>query len=501
MKRAIFILLFVTCYAISLYAQYHSEQELAQMSDLFAIDEEMFIADTTAGIYHMPHRIISVPSIFSHENTLHITSNATNEEKILVLVNSSIYDSIKQNIVQYSIDIHYAHTIGVDVEVCTNGSYIDIKNLILTYESGLIGVVLIGNIDVAYYETANDHNKYGYKSWPCDLFYMDLDGNWLDNDGNGIFDAHTGNVQPEIFVGRISASNMGNLISEITGLKYFFNKDHQYWIGNLQFNHQALAYNNKDWQSISYFSSGINQLFGEEDADVCNCVSCTDFSKDDYVDKNISGTYEFIQLAAHSSPLLHQFDCTSYEYLYANNLHNIPNDALGYNLFCCSACNWKSAGANGYIGGAYLFNSPTTLFVVGSTKTGSLLSFNNFYIPLGNNDCVGESLKKWWVNTYGNTHNSTQIYWHYGLSILGDPMVALNSLGKCQDTITLNSYDTNNQSNVQIYRASSNIIIGDYYQIPTGREIILDAPTVLLNPMFICPLGASIDVKKEGCFH
>ena len=242
-------------------------------------------------------------------------------------------------------------------------------------------------------------------------------------------------------------------------------------------------------------------MFGEENSDVCNCVNCTDFSKDDYVAKNISGTYGFIQLAAHSSPLLHQFDCTTMEYIYANNLYNIPNDALGYNLFCCSACNWKSAGLNGYIGGAYLFNSPTSLFVVGSTKTGSLLYFNNFYNPLGNNDCVGEALRKWWVNTFGNTHNSTQIYWHYGLSILGDPMAVLNNLGNCQDTITINMYDTTNQSNVQIYRASNQITIGNNYQLPTGKKLILDAPTVLLNPMFSCPLGSSIEVKNEGCFH
>lgn len=88
-----------------------------------------------------------------------------------------------------------------------------------------------------------------------------------------------------------------------------------------------------------------------------------------------------------------------------------------------------------------------------------------------------------------------------GLSILGDPMVTLNSLENCQDTIVLNSYDSANQSNVQIYRASSNIVIGDNYQIPTGKKIILDAPIVLLNPKFSCPLGAYLEVKNEGCFH
>lgn len=328
---------------------------------------------------------------------------------------------------------------------------------------------------------------------------MDLDGQWSDSDNNGIYDNHCGNVEPEIFVGRISAYNMGNLISEVDGLKQFFIKDHQFWIGNLPFSRQALAYNNRDWNSIPYFYTAIEQIFGATNIDVCNCPYCTFFSKADYVNKNTSGIYGFIQLSAHSTPAYHIFNCSATESLYSNNIYNLQNAALGYNLFCCSACNWKSGGFNGYLGGAYLFNSPTCLFVVGSTKTGSLLYFNNFYGFLGSGNCVGMAMKNWWLLSCGSSHRNIDIFWHYGLSILGDPMITFNWGVNCPDTIILDSYDDTNLSNLQIYRAASYIQVEDNYHIPYGKEVILDAPSVRLSPSFVCPLGASLKIINNGC--
>ena len=312
---------------------------------------------------------------------------------------------------------------------------------------------------------------------------------------------HSGDVKPEIFIGRISSKNMGNLISEISGLISFFNKDHKYWTGELKVTNRALAYNNKDWIDIPYFSTSIESIFGSNSIDTCNCNRCSDFSKDDYLDKNTSNLYGFIQLSAHSSPLSHSFDCNTTEHLNSNTIYNTTNYSIGYNLFCCSACNWRASNNNGFIGGAYLYNSPSCLFVLGSTKTGSLLAFNNLYSNLGNDDNIGISLKKWWVSTYGNNHSNMVKSWHYGLSILGDPLIVLNNNNseECQDTISLLSYDATNLSNIQIFRASSLINVGSNYQIPIGKQIILDAPNVNISPYFNCPLGSSIEIRINGC--
>ena len=39
-----------------------------------------------------------------------------------------------------------------------------------------MGCVFVGDIPTAWYEVANDYGTYGYKTFPCDLFLMDLDG-------------------------------------------------------------------------------------------------------------------------------------------------------------------------------------------------------------------------------------------------------------------------------------------------------------------------------------
>ena len=130
-----------------------------------------------------------------------------------------------------------------------------------------------------------------------------------------------------------------------------------------------------------------------------------------------------------------------------------------------------------------------------------MLGFNNFYSNLGDNYNAGVSLKKWWINTYSNNHSNYVISWHYGLSILGDPMIILNNniIESCQDTLILNNYDTSLESNIQIYKASKCIIIGGNFHIPFGKTIIVDAPSVNIAPEFYCPIGASFEIRNNGC--
>ena len=116
------------------------------------------------------------------------------------------------------------------------------------------------------------------------------------------------------------------------------------------------------------------------------------------------------------------------EYIGSKEIYNLQTQAIGYNLFCCSGCRWTSSATNkGYLGGNYVYNkSSRALLAVGSTKTGSMLKFYNFYKPLGNKECAGEALKKWWVSSFGNYHNSGTVSWHYGMTIVGDPLINFN---------------------------------------------------------------------------
>lgn len=140
--------------------------------------------------------------------------------RILVVANAALYADprAREAIDRYVRDINAGYGCSVELLTLRGGSPEDLKGLLRGRYSleGLDGAVLIGRLPAAWYEIANDHawyqGGYGYADWTCDLFFMDLDGTWQDADANRIYDAHTagrGDLEAEIFVGRIDTSAMG----------------------------------------------------------------------------------------------------------------------------------------------------------------------------------------------------------------------------------------------------------------------------------------------------
>jgi len=88
------------------------------------------------------------------------------------------------------------------------------------------GAIFVGDFPTTKWE----HGIGGSYSWYyTDYYYMDLDGNWTDRDGDGIFDLHsneTGDLTPEIWVGRLKASNIDG--NEKTLFLKYFAKNHVY---------------------------------------------------------------------------------------------------------------------------------------------------------------------------------------------------------------------------------------------------------------------------------
>ena len=66
-------------------------------------------------------------------------------------------------------------------------------------------------------------------------------------------------------------------------------------------------------------------------------------------------------------------------------------------------------------------------------------------------------------------------------------------------SINLTEFDSENKSNLIIYRSSSTINISNNYIIPSGVKVIFDAPNVNISPEFYCPIGASFEIKQTGC--
>ena len=451
---------------------------------------------------------------FSHNSILMLTSEISEDSSILIVVDNVTLDSLSLHIFRYASDIYYGTNYNVYIEGVSNASHVQVKDLILSYQNRLAGVVLIGDIADAKYE---QRYKGKYSFWPCDLYYMDLDGLWRDEKDssnnampNGIYEKHEGRVNPDIFVGRISTMGvLGSDSYKMQLMRKYFNKNHDYWLGMRNINnHRALTYVEYPWRESKDQLKGIESLFGADGYDAKK-YGDDGFGKNQYVSFIQSDQYDFIQLCAHSGPTSHWFS-TNFDSIdvYGDEIHsyqifNISTNPIGFSLFSCQACNWtfkKFAYRQIDICDAYIYNNGNTLFVVGSTKSGGMLETKNFYTPLGEGACVGNAFKHWFIQASGNSHDSYDIHWFYGMCVIGDPLISMSydATDFCPDTLLLTAIrDT--ISDVIVYHAARRIIVLDDFHIPLGTHVIFDAPEIDFAPNFTCINGGTFETRDDGC--
>ena len=433
---------------------------------------------------------------FTHTVQLYYTPKDTNTSRYLVLTTPTLYNELKNEIKRYAEDVHAIYGYGICVLSVENGSAEQLKSLIKSYEGDLCGVFFIGDLGEAMFEIDNDHGEYGYKTWPCDLFFMDLNGTWTDADGNGAYDAHSGHVTPEIFFGRLSARGAASMGSETDLIRCQLQKSHDYWWKSSHHpSSNILDYIDKDWPS-TFNNSQLSYVFSYSNVDLIKYGFSALFSPTDYLNRITYSNYGFTHIAAHSSPTLHQF---TNGYIYANDIKNINSSNYAYNLFCCSACNWLASN-NCYLGGAYLFNEGNTMAVVGSTKIGGMLGDNHFNSQFPTKH-IGNALLTWWRNYPFSNNSLNTISWFYGMTLLGDPTINFRHQVSdfCGSSLVRTSFPSEDNSNLLLLKAEDSICVYQDFTIPQGVEVILDAPEVVIGNGFYCPNGSILEIRQEGC--
>ena len=248
------------------------------------------------------------PAIFS-DQIEYYESFQPNGEKISILVDTFLHLMISSNLNQYIDDLN-AEGYSVYVKTVTGGSPNEIKSWIIdSFNKGSIGFVFVGDITAAWAEVSGS-------VFPCDLYYMDLDGNWEDNDYDGVYEIHTsgyGDMGPEVYVGRICANTL-NYNSETNMVNNYLNKIHNYRVGKLKQTWQSLAYIDEDWYDMDVF---LRYIYGEN---VYRYDSGFETTGEDYLDKMDDG-HHFVQVCAHSYSGGHHFgtrptESASYTHVY-----------------------------------------------------------------------------------------------------------------------------------------------------------------------------------------
>jgi len=238
--------------------------------------------------------------VFSHSRLLiPFTMGYDYQQKdisnISILVDGDLFPEIQDALDLYIADLLYEGYV-VFMETVDGGTPEEIKNWVRQrYLTGSQGVVFVGDITAAWAEVSGS-------IFPCDLFYMDMDGYWADPDEDGIYEVHSagsGDQEPEVYVARINA-HLLQYDTESTMINRYFGKAHDYRIGKLSRPWGGLEYVDEDWYSMDV---ALDLVYREN-------VVRYDFgyftTAEDYLDQLALGQH-FVQVCAHSYSGGHHF--------------------------------------------------------------------------------------------------------------------------------------------------------------------------------------------------
>ena len=347
---------------------------------------------------------------------------------ILVFVNSTIYDDIKDSLDQYRQDLKNS---GFEDAIILNWSEPNSSRIRETLQqfhsnNSLAGALLIGDLPAAEFEM---FTEWDYERFPTDLYYMDLDGDWIDNDNDGIYDTHTGKMKtaPEIWVGRIKTSNLGD--DEVSLINNYFNKNHNYRNDAPSLPRRALIYIDDDWVNFRSMDENSLKLLYNETTVVTDKATT---NANDYKERLGQG-YEWVHLRSHGTWNRHQFMVPNGDggVIYSTEYPEIDPDPLFYQLFICEAAKFTEPD---YLAGSIIFRSNHGLLAIGSTKTGSMLMYWTFYEALARGRTIGDAFKEWFIKWGEGEFGLSSAYigrkWFYGLTIIGDPTLRLRWIGE-----------------------------------------------------------------------
>jgi hypothetical protein len=137
---------------------------------------------------------------------------------------------------------------------------------------------------------------------------------------------------------------------------------------------------------------------------------------------------------------------------------------LFYNLFACGPGRFTDEN---YLAGAYIFHTTYGLITVASSKSGSMLNFDDFTRPLSEQKTIGESFREWFDAQA--PYLLWEKEWYYGMVVCGDPTLFIIE-NKHPDEPTISGPINGKPRTEYDYSISSNDPDGDmlFYYVDWG---------------------------------
>ncbi|NQU06269.1 MAG: T9SS type A sorting domain-containing protein, partial [Calditrichaeota bacterium] len=171
-------------------------------------------------------------------------------------------------------------------------------------------------------------------------------------------------------------------------------------------------------------------------------------SASNYTHNLLSEGFEIVQVAAHSTPDCHIFKIDNHSrndyFRFSHLRRDVPPNVMFYNLFACSIMN---LGTNLCMGALYALRGPYGLGAVGSSKTGAMLYFEDYYQFLADGLCFGESFRRWFMeHGHQPDRENWARSWFYGMTYFGDPTLTIKLGLRLEELIVLDDEEGDNDN-------------------------------------------------------
>lgn len=320
-----------------------------------------------------------------------------NKPLIAVIVDSNIYNGTKSSLQQYKDDVEES---GFSVRIAQTNEMPNLtKEGVREYlrrllNQSLVGALLVGDIPEAWYEV-------GSAKFPTDAYYMDLNGTWVDTNGNGIYDKHNETLAPEIWVGRLKASTVGG--DEVSLVNNYFEKNHLYRTRSISIPWwRALLY--MDDEAVFEGHDGLTPLrcIATDITAVTDgyTTNATDYKR--RLEDKVG--YHWVYVMSHGTAVNQTFVVPSKKpftmfdldgTVSSSDYRAIDPKVFFYHFFVCSAGRYTEQN---YLAGSAVFGGNYTLLALASTDNAYTYPFNDFYKALSLGEPIGEAFLDWREN-------------------------------------------------------------------------------------------------------
>jgi len=335
-------------------------------------------------------------------------------ENIAIMVQKDAYAILRPYLKQYASDV--ADTFNFKVRIFKGSwpNHLDVRaKLQKIYRVfNISGCILVGNIPYASYRA-----EYGAYLFPTDIYYMDLDGTWIDENGDGIFEERIDPDTIEIWVSRIKPP-----IDDVNLIIDFLEKNHKCRTGRLDIPKRALIFQENDGEiwgprrvdvlRVLYDQDNIMALYRESETTKTNYIDALNFG------------HEFLFINSHGGPWSQYIEeptgSRTFTYMDAKNLEK---GCIFYLLFSCEVGRYT---ANNYLAGWYVFGNSHGLAALASTTVWESIDHVMFIKKLRSN-YVGKAFFEIikYADILAQTDAIVARNLYYGATIIGDPLLQL----------------------------------------------------------------------------